>query len=101
MLGVFIFVKKYKFDFNGLDNGIPVHKYSKEFKELGGHGNHLDYNDISKLEILEIKKHSLDENGMFSQVIFDKKLMNHINKTREGIIQQVIKENKKVNDLDI
>lgn len=95
-----IFVKNNtdKFDFNGLDNGIPIHKYSKQFKELGGHGNHPNYSDLSKKTIQEIKKDSYYK-GEFRQSIFDKKLINHINKTRNEIIQQVATESKKINDL--
>ncbi|QYS85543.1 hypothetical protein JJC03_09995 [Flavobacterium oreochromis] len=101
MLGVFIFVKnnKDKFDFNGLDNGIPVHKYSKEFEDLGGHGNHPDYSKLTKAKIKEIKEVSLDKNRQFSQSLFDKNLLNHINRTRQQIIQEVIEDSKKINNL--
>ncbi|POR19880.1 AHH domain-containing protein [Flavobacterium oreochromis] len=100
MLGVFIFVKnnKDKFDFNGLDNGIPVHKYSKEFKELGGHGNHPKYSELTKERILEIKKNSRIS-GEFDQDLFEKNLLKHISDTRENIIMQVIDDSKKINDL--
>jgi hypothetical protein len=95
-----IFVKNNtnKFDFNGLDNGIPIHKYSKEFKELGGHGNHKEYNRLTKKKILDIKEKSRI-NKKYNQDLFEKNLLKHINDTREDITKQVIDESKKVNDL--
>ena len=53
---------------------------------------------MSKKTIQEIKKDSYYK-GEFRQSIFDRKLMNHINKTRNEIIQQVVTESKKINDL--
>lgn len=96
-----IFVKNNtnKFDFNGLDNGIPIHKYSKEFKELGGHGNHPDYSKLTKKKILQIKEYSLNRHRKYDQYLFEENLLQHINDTREDITKQVIDESKKINDL--
>lgn len=95
-----IFVKNNtnKFDFNGLDNGIPIHKYSKEFKELGGHGSHKKYNELTKEKILDIKEKSYRK-GIYDQDLFEENLLQHINDTRQDITKQVIEESKKVNDL--
>ena len=97
-LHIFVKNNKDKFDFNGLDNGIPVHKYSKEFKDLGGHGNHPDYSKLTKKRIEEIRENSFID-GDFNQKIFEAKLFKHINDTRNDIVKQVIEESKKINNL--
>lgn len=97
----FVSRNKENFDFNGLDNGIPVHKLDADFPELGGHSSHKKYNNLSKKRILDIKDQSLDEYGLFDQNLFDKKLSNYINKTREKIITEVIEESKKINNLKL
>jgi hypothetical protein len=53
---------------------------------------------LSKKTIQEIKKDSYYK-GEFRQSIFDEKLLDHINKTRNEIVQQVATDSKKINDL--
>ncbi|KFF06426.1 AHH domain-containing protein [Flavobacterium reichenbachii] len=96
----FVSRNKENFDFNGLDNGIPVHKLDAGFSELGGHSNHKKYNNLSRKKIKEIVKDS-EIDGVFRQSLFDKKLSNYINSTREKIINEVITDSKKINLLKL
>jgi hypothetical protein len=96
----FVSRNKENFDFNGIDNGIPVHKLDAKYPELGGHSSHPEYNNLSREKIVEIKAKSTIK-GTFYQDIFDKKLLDHINDTREKIINEVIAESKKINHLKL
>lgn len=96
----FVSRNKENFDFNGLDNGIPVHKFDSDYPKMGGHASHPAYNKLSKEKIKEIVTDS-EIDGIFRQSLFDKKLSNYINATRQKIIDEVITESKKINLLKL
>ena len=90
------------FDFSGLDNGIPVHKYMDDYPEFGGHANHkFGYNDEMEKKILKILKNpEIDElTGMINYKRLDKEIIKIIEETRTQIIKDVIKESKKIKDI--
>jgi len=96
----FVSRNKEIFDFNGLDNGIPVHKFDSDYPLLGGHSTHPAYSDLSKEKILEIIEKSKNK-GILNNDLFDENLLNYINETREKIIDEVIADSKKINDLKL
>ena len=52
----FLHRNKDTFDFNGPDNGVPVHKFNKQLETAGGHGNHPDYSKMIRDKILKAQK---------------------------------------------
>ncbi len=103
----FLHRNKDTFDFNGPDNGVPIHKFQKIKKNgstikddlfsVGGHGNHLDYTERMAQRILEAKNRFKDNTDGLDQEIYD-----IIKEVRSEIKKKVVSTGEtaeKVNDI--
>ncbi|WP_281324514.1 AHH domain-containing protein [Flavobacterium sp. IMCC34518] len=81
------------FDFNSIDNGIPLQKKSLKFEKTG-HANHPDYDKVIDNKIKDIMSNDiLDEGEKFEEV---QKL---INNTKQKLEKDVLLGNKDVNQI--
>lgn len=92
----FLHRTKDTFDFNGPDNGVPVHKFSKQLESAGGHGNHPDHSKTIRDKILK------DQNEADSLQDLDDKIYDIIKSARKEIKEKVVGTGEtatKINDL--
>ncbi len=82
-----------KFDFNGLDNAIPLQKKRLKY-EISGHANHPDY-DINLDEKITIIINNANGNNMLA---FDR-IKKLIQKSKDKLEKEVLLGNKDVNDI--
>ena len=82
-----------KFDFNGLDNAIPLQKKRLKY-EISGHANHPNYDINLDEKITEIINDSNGDNMLALDRI--KKL---IQKSKDKLEKEVLLGNKDVNDI--
>ncbi|NRT16448.1 hypothetical protein HNP99_002815 [Flavobacterium sp. 28A] len=83
----------FKFDFNGLDNGIMLQKKSLSL-DISGHTSHKKYNNAIGKKITEICNDSnLDNFEKFEEV------QDLIKNTKEKLKKEVLLGNKDVNDI--
>ncbi|MDY3548975.1 AHH domain-containing protein, partial [Riemerella anatipestifer] len=81
-----------KFDFNSIDNGIPLQK-KKAAIELNGHTNHPKYDDAITEKLQKITSSSLSEEKKFESI---KSL---IEKTKNKLENEVLLGSKDVNQI--
>lgn len=81
------------FDFNGLDNGIPLQKKRLKY-EISGHAKHPKYDEfiIKKIEYV-LNDKSLDNFNKYDEI------QEIINNTKIKLEQEVLLGNKNVNDI--
>ena len=92
----FLHRNKDKFDFNGPDNGVPVHKFNKQLETAGGHGNHPDYSKMIRDKILKAQKEAESLEGL------DDEIYDIIKNARNTIKEKVVSTGEtaaKINDL--
>lgn len=82
-----------EFDFNGLDNGIPLQKKSIR-NEITGHANHPNYDDAIAEKLNEIL-----ENETFNEVRKFREVQKLINTTKQKLEVEVLLGNKDVNQI--
>ena len=82
-----------KFDFNGLDNAIPLQKKRLKY-EISGHANHPNY-DINLDEKITIIINNANGNNMLA---FDR-IKKLIQKSKDKLEKEVLLGNKDVNDI--
>ena len=82
-----------KFDFNGLDNAIPLQKKRLKY-EISGHANHPDYDKaiIDKIKNITNSKILKNEEKLDA-------IQNIIDKTKIKLEKEVLLGNKDVNDI--
>jgi hypothetical protein len=81
-----------RFDFNGIDNAIPLPKKSMKYEQTG-HANHPKYDDVITTKIDNIFENSIDDNDAFENI---KKSVIDIRKKLEN---DVLLGNRDVNNL--
>lgn len=83
----------FKFDFNGLDNGMMLQKKSVNL-EISGHASHKRYNDAIGKKVTEICSDSnLDDIDKLEEI------QELIKNTKEKLKKEVLLGNKDVNDI--
>ena len=82
-----------KFDFNSIDNGIPLQK-KKAAIELNGHTNHPKYDAAITEKISEIAS-----NDNYSQARKFDEIKKLISNTKNKLEQEVLLGNKDVNEI--
>jgi hypothetical protein len=86
-------LNKFGFDFNGMDNAIPLQKRSLKY-DVTGHSNHPQYDDFMKKEINKI----LRENSLTDLQKFDE-IKGLVNDMKNKLETEVLLGNKNVNDI--
>jgi hypothetical protein len=87
-------LEKFNFDFNGMDNAIPLQKKNVNIDVKTGHANHPQYDDAIKKQIEEIMQNPrIDDAGKFEKV---KEL---INNAKSKLENDVLLGNKDVNSI--
>ncbi|MDR3140741.1 MAG: AHH domain-containing protein, partial [Tannerellaceae bacterium] len=84
-----------RFDFNGIDNAIPLQKKSIRF-DVSGHANHPKYDAVIREQIEDIfEDTTLDDSGRFEEI------REFINATKSRLENEVLLGNRNVNDIII
>ena len=86
----------FKFDFNGLDNGIMLQKKSMNLDIINGHASHKKYNDAIDFKINEIIDNPRNVNK--PERAFEE-IQELIKNTKEKLKKEVLLGNKDVNDI--
>jgi hypothetical protein len=81
-----------RFDFNSIDNAIPLQKKSIKY-DISGHANHPKYDDIIRTRIDNIFENAIDDNDAFE------KLREFTTDLKNKLESEVLLGNKNVNDL--
>jgi hypothetical protein len=85
-------LNKFNFDFNGMDNAIPLQKKSVKF-DVNGHANHPDYDRAIQEQVDNIMESSLSDESKFNSI------KNLIEKTKNKLETDVLLGNKDVNNI--
>ena len=81
-----------KFDFNGLDNAIPLQKKRLKY-EISGHANHPDYDNAIDKKITEIILSSSTQKKAFEEI------QELIQKSKDILEKEVLLGTKDVNQI--
>ena len=81
-----------RFDFNSIDNGIPLQKKRIKY-EQSGHANHPKYDEVMTEKLLKITESPLSEEKKFDAI------KDIIEKTKNKLEQDVLLGNKDVNQI--
>ncbi|MTH15801.1 AHH domain-containing protein [Flavobacterium sp. LC2016-01] len=84
--------KGLEFNFNSIDNGIPLQKKSLKF-DMPGHASHPQYDEALAKKLNKILESAKDEEDAF------KKVQNLIKNTKDKLEKEVLLGNKDVNQL--